>query len=160
MYSSPDRNLDHYVHGGARALVLLHENALREFVAIWREARAAVIEPPPVDDPNYASLEAVLRHVLRAARGYMRWACKTLELPDPEIRSPPEVGSVEAELDDYVQHLCERWALPFASVAPEAFDRAAANAAWGPSYVVDSMMEHAVMHPIRHGFQLRSWLDA
>jgi len=25
-----------------------------------------------------------------AARGYMTWMCEVLELPDPEIRIPPE----------------------------------------------------------------------
>ena len=44
-----------------------------------------------------------------AARGYMTWMCEVLELPDPEIRIPPE---------------------------PTA------------------LLEHAVMHPIRHAFQL------
>ena len=79
-----------HAYGGARALISLHEIHLREFVDTWRQAKAAKVNLPQTDNPNYESLEALLFHVFRAARGYMTWACERLELPDPEIRSTPE----------------------------------------------------------------------
>ena len=90
-------------------MVLLHDEHVRRFLVVWNQAQAASVVLPKTDDPAYASLETLLRHVLGAARGYMTWMCEVLELPDPQIRIPPE---------------------------PTA------------------LLEHAVMHPIRHAFQL------
>ena len=41
---------------------------------------------PKTDDPAYESLDTLLHHVFRAARGYMTWMCEVLELPDPEMQ--------------------------------------------------------------------------
>lgn len=145
---------DSYAYRGARALIRLHERHLREFLETWRQARAAGTSLPETDDPSYASLEALLRHVLRAARGYMTWTCEQLELPDPEIRATPGADAIEAEADEYIDHLLERWRIPLREVAPESFHRPAFDSRWGVPYCIDAMLEHAVMHPIRHTLQL------
>ena len=88
--------LAHYQYRGARALVLLHDKELREFLAVWRRARTANLALPATSDPDYASLEALLFHVLRAARGYMTWMCESLGLADPGIEAPPPVERVAA----------------------------------------------------------------
>ena len=67
-------------------MVLLHEEHLRRFVHVWRLALESSVSLPPTDDPAYVSLEALGRHVLSAAAGYMIWMCEVLELPDPGIR--------------------------------------------------------------------------
>ena len=145
---------DGYRYGGARALVELHEIHMRAFLADWKRARAAGVGLPSTDDPSYASMAALLRHVLRAGRGYMTWMCECLELPDPEIRATPEVDVVESEADAYLEHLLERWRLPLRDVAEEQFDRPEYKSRWGTLYCIDAMLEHAVMHPIRHAHQL------
>jgi hypothetical protein len=68
-----------YRSRAVRALVLLHEQHLRRFVHTWRRALAASVILPPTDDPAYASLGALGRHVLGAARGYMTWMCEMLK---------------------------------------------------------------------------------
>ncbi len=146
--------LPDYNYRGARAMVLLHDDYLREFVDVWREAKQVELRLPQVEDRDYESLEHVLRHVLRAARGYMTWMCDVLNLPDPEIRSTPEVEQIEAEAEQYVDHVLEQWRSPLADV-PEPQFEINYKARWGTEYSVDAMMEHAVMHPIRHTFQLK-----
>jgi uncharacterized damage-inducible protein DinB len=113
---------------------------------------------PAGDDPNYASLEALLRHVLRAARGYMVWICEMLELPDPQIRSTPQAGEIEAEAESYLEHLLEQWRRPLAEVPEERFYSPEYPSRWKVDYCIDAMLEHAVMHPIRHQFQLMELL--
>ena len=146
--------LQDYRYRGARALVLLHEQSLRDFVEVWRKAKAAAVELPPSPEPAYASLDALLWHVLYCARSYMVWICVHLELPDPEIRAAPEASLAEAEVDGYLEHLFERWRLPLAGVEERRFHRPEHTSKWGVLYCVDAMLEHAVMHPIRHRFQL------
>ena len=142
----------------ARALVVLHERHLREFLVVWRRARAAGVMLPRTDDPDYASLETLLFHVLRAARGYLTWMCEQLALPDPGIDAPPPVERVAGEADAYLEHLLARWRTALVDVAPERLEDRAYPSRWGTPYSVDAMLEHAVMHPIRHAFQLDNLL--
>ena len=142
-----------YRDRGARALVLLQDAALREFVATWREAKARNLSLPAVEDPDYQSLDALLRHLLRAARGYMVWMCEQLGLPDPGIEPVPD--DVAADPEAYMDHVLERWRTPLAGVEEKAFHEKLYRSRWGVEYCIDAMMEHAAIHPMRHTLQLR-----
>ncbi len=147
-----------YAYGGARALVQLHERHLRDFVRMWRRAKGADLALPASQDPDTDSLGAMLRHVLGAARGYMVWICECLELPDPDIAAVPD--DVEEALDAYVDHLLERWDGPLVELDQKTADRATFASRWGTVYCIDAMLEHAVMHPIRHALQLERALGS
>ena len=149
-----------YRYSGARALVELHEHMLRSFLASWKRAREAELALPETEDSDYASLETLLAHVLRAARGYMTWMCEKLALPDPEIRPAPKPETAAAEADAYLEHLVERWRLPLRGTPEEAFHRPEHESRWGVRYCIDAMLEHAVMHPLRHRHQLETLLAA
>ena len=143
-----------YRSRAVRALVLLHEQHIRDFLVVWRRAHAASVVLPTTDDPAYASLETLLRHVLNAARGYMVWMCEVLELPDPKIRIPPEPGVLPGQADSYIEDLLEQWRTPLRDVGDDRLDRPEYLSRWQTLYSIDAMLEHAVMHPIRHAFQL------
>lgn len=150
--------LDTYQYRGARALVLLHEEHLRSFVATWHEAKAASIALPETDDSDYDSLEHVLQHVLGAARGYMVWMCEKLELAHPDIHDVPALDAIESEAEAFLHHLLERWRLPLANVPVDDFGKTY-RANWGIQYSIDAMLEHALVHPMRHTFQLRNLIN-
>ena len=154
----PVHELADYRYRGARALVLLHERALRELVPVWRRAKAANVRLPQTTDPDYASLEALLYHPLRAARGYLTWLCEKLGLPDPGIERAPEQAGSSARRNDDVEHLLARWRLPLAGVEEASFG-ATHKTRWGEDMSCEGMLEHAVMHPIRHRFQLEELLE-
>ncbi len=143
-----------YRSRAVRAMVLLHEEHLRRFVHTWRLALATSVSLPPTDDPAYASLGALGRHVLGAAGGYMVWMCEVLTLPDPGIRSAPDVAAMVRDADDYLEHVLERWRTPLREVPDERLETPEYPSRWQTRYCIDSMLEHAVMHPIRHAFQL------
>jgi len=140
-------------------MVTLHEEHLRTFVITWRKAKELNIKLPETTDKDYESLETLLRHVLRAARGYMTWMCEKLDLPDAAIDPAPEAEKIVSVLDTYLKHLVERWKHPLNNVAAEKFEDKLYTSRWGVDYCIDAMMEHAVMHPIRHEFQLNSLID-
>ncbi|MEZ4630683.1 MAG: hypothetical protein R2880_08245 [Deinococcales bacterium] len=148
-----------YRYRGARALVLLHEQQMRQCLQVWHKAKAAQVILPETDDSDYESLEHLLRHILGAARGYMLWMCKHLQLSDPEIQPPPSLEEIEQAADGYLAHLLERWRLPLAQLEAKRFGEEYLSN-WGMSYSIDAMLEHAVMHPIRHKFQLEELLKA
>ena len=136
-------------------MVLLHEEHLRRFVRTWRLALANAVTLPPTADPAYASLGALGRHVLGAAGGYLVWMCEMLTLPDPGVRPAPDTTAIIREADDYMEHVLEQWrAAPLRGVSDDQLEAPEYASRWRTRYCIDSMLEHAVMHPIRHAFQL------
>lgn len=147
-----------YKYNGARVLVLLHEKHLSDCLRVWHQAQLAEIKLPKTEDQDYQSLDTLLRHILRAARGYMTWMCEKLELPDPGIEPTPAVELVAAQADKHLIQLLEKWRLPLVDIPEERFHAPVYPSRWGVDYCIDAMLEHAVMHPIRHGFQLMNLL--
>lgn len=127
---------------------------MRRFLPIWRDAKAARVALPATADPSYASLDALGHHVLRASRGYVVWICEMLKLPDPEIRPAPDMTVVAEEAESYLEHLLERWREALRDVGDEQLETPEYRSRWQTLYSIDAMLEHAVMHPIRHTFQL------
>ena len=152
-------NTPKHRYNGARSMIILHDQHLRTFVETWRRAQAAQLQLPETTDPSYASMHALLRHVLRAARGYMVWMCEMLELPDPRIEPTPDEAQIEDATATYLDHLAKRWATPLAGVEESRFEDREYRARWGTNFSIDAMMEHAVMHPIRHEYQLHVLLE-
>lgn len=151
--------LKKYNYNGARTLVLLHEKHLRSFLLVWREAKKLNIALPETSDLDYLSLDTLLHHVFRAARGYMVWICGKLELPDPEIKPAPEADKIESESDEYLTYLLEKWRLPLTDLPEEKFHSPTFKSNWDVDYCIDAMLEHAVMHPIRHEYQLKNMIE-
>lgn len=152
-------DLQGYRWRGARALVLLHAQSMREFLPVWREAARSGVRLPSTDDPDYASLHTLLHHVFRASRGYMTWLCEKLGLPDPGIEPAPPPDVVERDADRYLEHLLACWRTPLAGV-DEARLQPLFTTRWGADLSGESMLEHAVVHPMRHRFQLEELLKA
>jgi hypothetical protein len=99
-------------------------------------------------------METLLRHPLKSSRGYITWICQKLELPDPGIDPVPELEQIEHSADAFLAHLLERWELPLRDVPEERFFDRTYTSNWDVDYCIEGMLEHAVMHPIRHEFQL------
>ncbi len=145
-----------YRYKGASALVKLHEIHLQSFYETWKQAKQLNVKLPDSDDPYYKSLDTLLYHLLRSARGYMIWMCDKLGLEDPQIKETPPAEIIEEKAVEQLVHLFERWRLPLANVEPELFEDKAYKSNWSVEYCIDAMLEHAVMHPIRHEFQLKN----
>jgi hypothetical protein len=58
------------------------------------------------------------------------------------------------DADDYMEHVLERWRAPLREVSNEQLETPEYPSPWRTRYSIDAMLEHAVMHPIRHAFQL------
>ena len=144
-----------YKYGGAKALVELHELHMRGFLETWRKAKAAGVALPDTSDPDYNSMEHVLCHTLGAAGHYMTWMCRVLELPEPGIDQVPGLDVIESAADGYLEHVLERWSGPLVDVVEDRFGPQTYLSSWNTHYCIDAMLEHAVMHPVRHSFQLK-----
>ena len=145
-----------YKYNGAKALVTLHKIHLKSFYSTWQQAKQVGVKLPETDDPYYKSLDTLLYHILRSARGYMIWMCKQLNLPDPQIDEAPLPEVVVEKAESYIEYLMDKWKYPLKDVPPELFEDKVYKSNWGVDYCIDAMLEHAVIHPIRHEFQIKN----
>ena len=148
-----------FAYRGAGVLVELHEQEMNRFFQTWEAAKDSGAKLPAVDEPDYESFETLLRHVLRWSRGYMRWICKQLELPDPGIDPVPETDAIQSEASVYLRGLLDAWKKPLRDVDQDRIFKGEYTAPWGVTYSIEAMLEHAVMHPARHRFQLEQLID-
>jgi len=146
--------MSEYAYGGARVMVAMHARYLREFMETWRRFDARGLDLPETSNPNYASREALLAHVLGCATRYLTWICAQLDLPMPALEEYPEVAGFSARAEAYMEDVLAAWEVPLRRVTEEQADGQAFVSRWGIPYSVDAMLEHAVMHPIRHSYQL------
>jgi uncharacterized damage-inducible protein DinB len=143
---------------GARTLCLLHERELGAFFETWRRAEARDFELPPADDATYATREALLAHVLGAAASYLLWICEQLHWPQPTLERWPEAEGFAARAEEYLAATLAAWDRSLRPLSEAQADGPPFLSGWGTPYCIDSMLEHAVMHPLRHRFQLEGWL--
>lgn len=61
---------------------------------------------------------------------------------------------------DYLEHVLERWRSgPLREIANEQLETPEYQSRWLSRYCIDSMLEHAVVHPMRHSFQLEELMQ-
>ena len=154
------RELQSYRFRGARALLLVHERALRDLVETWRRAKTQGVRLPQTTNPNYQSLETLLRHMLRTPQLNMTWICEKLGLPDPAIPEPPPSERVAAEADAYLTLLFAKLREPLVEVEAARMTSPAFESRWKQPYTIASMLQHLVAHVLTHRFQLEELLAA
>jgi len=148
-----------YRYGGARALVMLHEQELKEFAATWMEARERVASLPAPVTSQDTSLDELLHHVLSWARDYMVWTCQKLRLPDPGIRPVPVAEALPRSMPRYLDHLLDRWRLPLTDVSEEVLFHPLHTTRWSIDYPIEALLEHAIVHAMRHRLQLADMME-
>ncbi len=141
---------------GVRALVILQMAEMNELFAVWKKAKQLKIKLPATKDPAYTDLDALMRHPLRACRGYLTWLCEVLGRPDPGIPDPPEPANVAKKGAAYLRTLELAWHKHMAWMPGEVLDSFDLyKSRWGAPMNVEAMFEHALAHPMRHRFQLQ-----
>lgn len=138
-----------------RSLVELHEAELRRFLDVWdRFLASGAPLPEPHGDPDYEDRARLVSHVLTAARGYLIRIGECVKRPvadvdaeqDPRRIAPRARGFAEGVLAAWRQHLVH---LADAELGPQTY-----VTRWGDDLCIEAMLEHAVVHPMRHRIQL------
>lgn len=144
-----------------RSLVDLHERELRSFLEVWRRFAAADLPLPEAHgDEHYASRERLVGHVLMAARSYMtrigEWVGRPVNDVD-DSRDPHDIAGRPAQFADdvlagYRRHM--------AHITDQELEPQVHRARWGDLMSVENLLEHAVVHPMRHRIQLERILES
>ena len=147
--------------GAVRSLVELHEREMRSFLETWRRFAAADLPMPEArGDESYESRDRLLGHVLMSARGYLtrigEWVGRSVSDVDAS-HDPYEIAGRAATFADdvlaaYPRHLAE--------ISTEELELQVHRTRWGELMSVENLLEHAVVHPMRHRIQLERILEA
>ena len=142
------------------SLVELHEREMQSFLEVWKRFVATDLPMPEAHgDESYQSRETLAAHLVRAARGYLtrigEWVGRPVTDVD-DIQDPHEVAERLSELTDnilsaYRRHLSE--------ITDQELEPQTHRTRWGDLYSVEMLLEHAVVHPMRHRIQLARILE-
>lgn len=147
--------MEEFKSRGVRSLVELHEQELRDFVATWRRFVAAGKPMPDAHgDADYESPERLVAHVQGAARSYLLWIWEMLEQPIeglPLVRDP---AVIVPRLDAFMAETLDGWRRHLAPLDHEQVSGKQYLSRWGELHTIEQMLEHAVVHPMRHRIQL------
>ena len=152
-------DMPEFRYRGARALMILQEKELRLFVDTWKKAKEVGVTLPPTKNPDYESFDQILHHVVFRARDIMLWICKSLELPEPPFDPVPGAAELEHRVDGYLDRLLLQMRTPLTGVPGRDFYFKTYTSAWRTDYCLDAMLEHLVIHPMRHRFQLEELMQ-
>jgi uncharacterized damage-inducible protein DinB len=144
-----------------RSLVELHEAELRAFLAVWERFVASGAPMPNANgDPDYESPERLATHVVVAARSYMMWIREQLGTPVTDLTLVRDAAEVAPRLRAHVEETLEGWRRHLADVVDTDLSPAVYTSRWGEPFLIEQMLEHAVVHPMRHRLQLERALSA
>jgi hypothetical protein len=92
--------------------------------------------------------------VLRAARNYLTWIGNCVNRPVNEVDADDDRVSVARKGRAFMEEVLSAWrrhlaTLDDAELAPQTY-----KSRWGDDYDIEQMLEHAIVHPMRHRIQL------
>jgi len=137
-----------------RSCVELQEIELRRFLETWERFRASGVALPVSDDPSYQSADHLVGHVLRAARNYLTWIGDCVHRPVTDVDLDNELLSVAGKRRAFMESVLAAWRRHLAALEDRELSPEVHTSRWGEPYNVEQMLEHAVVHPMRHRIQL------
>ena len=134
-----------------------YERAIGELksvvVSISEEEFTRVLDDA-TDDKDCSSIQSILHHVVRAGYGYATDIREALDMPGtrPEL-SPPTPEDIETQIDEMMSYsedtLEGKWML-----SDDEIMRVKIDAPWGQTYDMEQLLEHAIVHVLRHRRQI------
>jgi len=143
-----------------RSCVELHEIELRRFCEVWERFGASGRPLLASDDPSYVSAEHLGGHVLRAARNYLTWIGEFVSRPVTDVDTDDDLVSIARKGRAFLDGVLAAWRRHLSLVEDREMTPLTRKSRWGEDYNIEQMLEHAVVHPMRHRIQLERLLSA
>ncbi len=114
----------------------------------------------PSDDPDTVSIQAICAHVVSSAHRYSDYIRQARGMPfvdqfvveGEELPTPAAVRARLAESTQYTEDSLEGW-----YENPAASESLKFQVRWGPIYDPEMLLEHAIVHLLRHRRQVERW---
>ncbi len=150
-----------YRSGAIGALMDEYERAaseLRSLIERIPEDDFVRVVDAQTKDEDCRSVQTIMSHVVRAVYGYADYIREQFSIasnrPQPKLLSRQEaLEQFEAALRYTVQTLEDKW-----EMSDEEITRTVINSRWGVVYNVESLLEHAIVHLLRHRRQIEKFI--
>lgn len=151
-------------NGAAGALMDVYEKAIRELQYIITDItddELKHITDPLTEDTNCRSIQTVLSHVIKAGYNYVIAIRKNLgeDIAFHETILLNSISEYEMAFDELIQYT-ERLFDDFPEMQLEVFkqeDKILSR--WGQQYDPEQILEHAIVHVMRHQRQIERFLQ-
>ena len=150
-----------YREGAVGALMDEYERAaseLRRLVGRMAEEDVVRVVDPTTGDEACRSVQTIMSHVVNAGYGYADLLRKLFSIPSTR---PPKallshresLEQLDAALAYTAETLEGRWRM-----TDEEISGAVINSGWGVRYDVEQLLEHAIVHVLRHRRQIEKFM--
>jgi uncharacterized damage-inducible protein DinB len=141
------------------ALLDEYQKAIEEYKAVLYTLSAqqfTAIADPVTQDKHCVSVQSVTNHILLSGYGYLYMIAKQFGDLPYERKKEVDVSTIEnaaKELDALLAH-SEARLLSKVNITEEEIMGNLIKSPWGQNFDIDQLLEHAVMHIIRHRRQI------
>jgi len=147
--------------GGVGAMMDEYERAASDLSAILRRISDEEFEKArdlETKDEDCRSIQTILHHVVRAGYGYASYIREANgdepNRPDVPLGKRLEyLARLDAMLAFTSATLEDKWELPY-----EQMTAVKMQVRWGPVYDLEQLLEHAIVHVLRHRRQIERFL--
>lgn len=150
-----------YRNGAIGALMDEYERAAEDLTNLVRQIpddNFVRIVDPQTQDEDCRSAQTVMSHVVGSGYSYADYIRTSLSIPstrpEPRLLSRQEsLDGLKAALRYTVETLDGRW-----EMSGEEISAVSIKTRWGPIYDIEGLLEHAIVHILRHRRQLEKFI--
>lgn len=152
-----------YRDGSIGALMDEYERAVKDLQKLLRTIDAVTytqILDPTTRDKDCQSIEKIMNHVVRAGYGYSNYIRKQFGEDFIERKTHYEVGTPQLAIKELnkvlaytEENLKNKWKISWRKIQSNII-----HTSWGQVFDMDQLLEHAIVHILRHRRQIEKLL--
>ena len=154
------KTLDDYRKGAIGALMDEYERAAFELKSVLHtigDTDYIRIADARTENENCRSIQIIASHVVRAGYGYANYLREQFSTAAATVEnSQISCGEIMSEIDKMLAYTIEtldgRW-----EMAREEMTNAVIKVRWGVTYDIEQLLEHAIVHVLRHRRQIEKF---
>jgi len=148
--------------GGVGAMMDEYERAVAELSALVSglgDAEFEAVRDLETQDESCRSIQTIMHHVIRAGYGYATYIRTAFGTPTerPQVPEPKRADCARmlVEMLAYNEATLEgKWQMP-----DEEIVKIQMRVPWGVTYDLEQLLEHAIVHILRHRRQIERFLS-
>ncbi|HEX9959376.1 MAG TPA: DinB family protein [Pyrinomonadaceae bacterium] len=146
--------------GAVGAMMDEYERAALEFRALIRETNEdefTRIADGETGDEDCRSIQTITAHVVGAGYSYANYIRKEFSMPvEPVPHEPVSRGEASGKIGKMLAYTIEtldgRWEMSDGEI-----NKIVINSGWGVTYDLEQLLEHAIVHVLRHRRQIEKF---
>ena len=154
------KTLEDYCKGAVGALMDEYERAAFELKSVLQaigENNYARVADAETENENCRSIQTIASHVVRAGYGYANYLRECFSMPVAHVENRQiSRGEIFGEIDKMLAYTIEtldgRW-----EMTEEEMMKGIIKAGWGVTYDIEQLLEHAIVHVLRHRRQIEKF---